>query len=55
MIFMNTLCDPYYSMLVGNVVLNFIDLVIFSEMIEYAIKKWQDRCRKERMRHLAQE
>ena len=33
------LCDPYYNMLVGNATLNFTDLVIFGEMIEYAIKK----------------
>ena len=38
MIFMNILCDPYYDMLVGNAMLNFTDLVISSEMIEYAIK-----------------
>ena len=38
MIFMNTLCDPYYDMLVGNGALNFIDLVIFDKMIECTIK-----------------
>ena len=49
MIFMNTLCDPYYNMLVGNAMLNFIDLVIFGEMIEYAIKSGKiDVKRKER-------
>ena len=37
MIFLNTLQDPYYTMLVGNATLNFTDLVISGEMIEYAI------------------
>ena len=38
MIFMNTLRDPYYDKLVGNATLNFTNLVIYGEMIEYAIK-----------------
>ena len=37
-IFMNTLCDPYYNMLVGNGTLNFNDLAISDEMIKYSMK-----------------
>ena len=45
---MNTLCDPYYNMLVGNAMLNFIDLVIFGEMIEYAIKSGKIEARRKK-------
>ena len=48
MIFMNTLRDPYHDKLVGNATLNFTNLVISGEMIEYAIKSGRiDAKRKE--------
>ena len=48
MIFINTLQDPYYTMLVGNAILNFTDMVIFGGMIDYAINNGKlDAKRKE--------
>ena len=38
MLFVSTLCPPYYDKLVGNATKNFTDLVISGEMIETAIK-----------------
>ena len=35
---MNTLCAPYYVILVGSVAKSFVDMVIFEEMIENAVK-----------------